>query len=123
MNIRHVKAIPPISFGVTEKELGITVERMRDGSLNASVIFSNEPAFVEQFTVVFEELWDRGIDAKDRIEEIESETKTFIDTIHSPHEVQKRYHELVVSAKEQVLLFLPTTMAYRREEKSEIFKA
>ena len=123
MNIRHVKAIPPISFGITEKELGITVERMRGGSLNASAIFSNEPAFVEQFTVIFEELWDRGIDAKDRIEEIESETKTFIDIIHSPHEIQKRYLELVASAKDQVLLFLPTAMAYRREEKIGIFKA
>ncbi|MFL6349352.1 MAG: ATP-binding protein [Nitrososphaeraceae archaeon] len=123
MNIRHVKGIPPISFGVTEKELGITVERMRGGSLNASAIFSNEPAFVEQFSVIFEELWDRGIDAKDRIEEIESETKTFIDIIHSPHEIQERYHELVASAKAQVLLFLPTAMAYRREEKIGIFKA
>ncbi|MFL6338084.1 MAG: ATP-binding protein [Nitrososphaeraceae archaeon] len=123
MNIRHVKGIPPISFGVTEKELGITVERMRGGSLNASAIFSNEPAFVEQFSVIFEELWDRGIDAKDRIEEIESETKTFIDIIHSPHEIQERYHELVASAKDQVLLFLPTAMAYRREEKIGIFKA
>ena len=123
MNIRHVKGIPPISFGVTEKDLGITVERMRGGSLNASAIFSNEPAFVEQFSVIFEELWDRGIDAKDRIEEIESETKTFIDIIPSPHEIQERYHELIASAKEQVLLFLPTTMAYRREEKIGIFKA
>ncbi|MFL6325333.1 MAG: ATP-binding protein [Nitrososphaeraceae archaeon] len=123
MNIRHVKGIPPISFGVTEKELGITVERMRGGSLNASAIFSNEPAFVEQFSVIFEELWDRGIDAKDRIEEIESETKTFIDIIHSPHEIQERYHELVASAKDQVLLFLPTAMAYRREEKIGIFNA
>jgi two-component system sensor histidine kinase VicK len=123
MNIRHVKGIPPISFGVAEKELGITVERMRGGSLNASAIFSNEPAFVEQFSVIFEELWDRGIDAKDRIEEIENETKTFIDIIPSPHEIQERYHELVASAKDQVLLFLPTAMAYRREEKIGIFKA
>ena len=123
MNIKHVKGIPPISFGVTEKELGITVERMRGRSLNASAIFSNEPAFVEQFSVIFEELWDRGIDAKDRIEEIESETKTFIDIIHSPHEIQERYHELVASAKDQVLLFLPTAMAYRREEKIGILKA
>jgi len=123
MNIRHVKGIPPISFGVAEKELGITVERMQGGSLNASAIFSNEPAFIEQFTIIFEELWDRGIDAKDRIEEIESETKTFIDIIPNPHEIQERYHELVASAKEQVLLFLPTAMAYRREEKIGIFKA
>ena len=50
------------------------------------------------------------------------ETKTFIDVIHSPSEIEKRYRELVASAKEQVLLFLPTARAYRREEKIGIFK-
>jgi two-component system sensor histidine kinase VicK len=50
------------------------------------------------------------------------ETKMFIDVIHSPPEIEKRYRELVASAKEQVLLFLPTARAYRREEKIGIFK-
>jgi two-component system, OmpR family, sensor histidine kinase VicK len=123
MQIRHVKNIPPMSFGISEKEIGITVESRRDGPLNASAIFSSEPAFVEQFAAIFGELWDRGINSKDRIDEIESETKTFIDIIQNPLEIQKRYHALVASAKKQVLLFLPTTTAYRREEKIGIFRS
>ena len=123
MQIRHVTTIPPMSFGVLEKEMGVTVENMRGGSLNASAIFSSEPAIVEQFAAIFEELWNRGINAKERIEEIESQTKTFIDIIENPAEIQKRYQALVASATQQILLFLPTTTAYRREEKIGIFES
>ena len=123
MQIRHVTTIPPMSFGVSEKEMGVTVENMRGGSLNASAIFSSEPAIVEQFAAIFEELWNRGINAKERIEEIESQTKTFIDIIENPAEIQKRYQALVASATQQILLFLPTTTAYRREEKIGIFES
>lgn len=123
MQIRHVTTIPPMSFGLSEKEIGVTVENMRGGSLNASAIFSSEPAIVEQFAAIFEELWNRGINAKERIEEIESQTKTFIDIIENPAEIQKRYHDLVASATQQILLFLPTTTAYRREEKIGIFES
>jgi two-component system, OmpR family, sensor histidine kinase VicK len=112
-----------MSFGVSEKETGVTVENMRGGSLNASAIFSSEPAIVEQFAAIFEELWNKGINAKERIEEIESHTMTFIDIIHNPAEIQKRYHALVASAREHVLLFLPTTTAYIREEKIGIFES
>jgi signal transduction histidine kinase len=123
MEIRHVPTIPPMSFSVSEKDMTITVERMRGGSLNGSAIFSSEPALVEQFATIFEELWNRGIIATDRIKEIESETKTFIDIIQDPAEIQKRYQALIASAKKQVLLFLPTTTAYRREEKIGIFES
>jgi two-component system sensor histidine kinase VicK len=123
MQIKHVKTIPPMSFGISEKEMGVTVESMRGGSLNASAIFSSEAAFVEQFAAIFEELWNRGIDAQDRIEEIKSETKTFIDIIQNPAEIQNKYHALISSANQEVLLFLPTTTAYRREEKIGILKS
>ncbi|HKH87061.1 MAG TPA: ATP-binding protein, partial [Nitrososphaera sp.] len=123
MEIRHVPIIPPMSFHMSGKEMNLTVESMRGGSLNASAIFTSEPAFVEQFAALFEELWNRGIIAVDRIKEIESETKTFIDIIQDPAEIQRRYQALVASAKKQVLLFLPTTTAYRREEKIGIFES
>jgi two-component system sensor histidine kinase VicK len=121
MQVRHVSTVPPMSFGVSEKEMGVTVESMQGGSMNASAIFSTEPAIVEQFSSIFEELWNRGMDAMERIEEIENQTKTFIEVIQDPSEIQKRYHGLVASSKQQVLLFLPTTTAYLREEKIGIF--
>ncbi len=123
MEIKHVPTIPPMSFGMSEKEMALTLESMRGESLIASAIFTSEPAFVEQFATIFDKLWSRGIIAMDRIKEIESETKTFIDIIQDPAEIQKRYQELIASARKQVLLFLPTTTAYRREEKIGIFES
>jgi two-component system sensor histidine kinase VicK len=123
MQIRHVTNIPPMSFSISEKETSVTIENMRGGSLNTSAIFSSEPAIVEQFAAIFEELWNKGMNAKERVEEIESQTRTFIDIIHNPAEIQKRYHILVASARKHVLLFLPTTTAYRREEKIGIFES
>src|SRR5919201_6407540 len=56
-----------------------------------------------------------------KTEVFRSQPTPFIDVIHYPPEIEKRYHALVKSAKEQILLFLPTTTAYRREEKMGIF--
>jgi two-component system sensor histidine kinase VicK len=123
MQIRHVRSIPPMSFGVSEKEIGVTIESMRGGSLNASAIFSSERPFVEQFATIFENVWNNGIDVQLRIDEIKEQKEAFIDVIQNPIEVQKRYRALVSSAKQQVLLFLPTTTAYRREERIGIFES
>ena len=49
MEIRHVPIIPPMSFAMSGKEMNLTVESIKGGSLNASSIFTSEPAFVEQF--------------------------------------------------------------------------
>jgi signal transduction histidine kinase len=122
MQIRHVKNIPPMSFGVSDKEMYITIEDMHNESIS-SAIFSNEPPFVEEFANIMTELWNIGIDAKDRIEQIESKANMFIDIIENPLEIQRRYRALVASAKKQILLFLPTTTAYKREDKIGIFRS
>jgi two-component system sensor histidine kinase VicK len=121
MQVRHADNILPMSFGVSDKEMGLTVETMQGGTLSNNAIFSSEPVFVNHFGTIFEELWSRAIDIEDRLRELEGDEKTFIEVINDPVEIQKRYHALISSAKKQVLLFLPTTSAYRREEKIGIF--
>ena len=123
MQIRHVKNIPPMSFGISENEMNITIEDMHNESAISSAIFTNEPAFVEEFANIIAELWNIGIDVKDRIEQIESKANMFIDILENPLEIQRRYRALVASAKKQILLFLPTTTAYKREEKIGIFRS
>jgi len=123
MQIRHVESITPMSFGVSDKEMGVTVEKLQGGALNASAIFSSEPVFVSHFSEIFEELWASGVDASDRIRELEGHEKTFIDVIEDPKDIERRYRLLVDSAKERILLYLPTTTAYVREEKIGIFRS
>jgi two-component system, OmpR family, sensor histidine kinase VicK len=69
--VRHIKSLPPMSFVFTDKEVMATIEKMEGGKLVQNILFSNEPEYVEHFTTIFEELWENGIDAKTRIEDVE----------------------------------------------------
>jgi two-component system, OmpR family, sensor histidine kinase VicK len=41
---RHVKNLPPMSFGVSDKEIAATIEKMEGGRMIQSLLLSNEPA-------------------------------------------------------------------------------
>ena len=71
MNIRHIKSMPPLSFGVSDKEVALTIEKMEGGIVSQNFLISNEPLYVNHFNSLFEELWKNGVDAKDRIRDIE----------------------------------------------------
>ena len=60
-----------MSFGVSDKEIAVTIEKMEGGKRVESLLISNEPAYVKHFSSLFEELWNNGIDAADRIRDIE----------------------------------------------------
>ena len=60
-----------MSFGVSDKELAATIERMEGGKMVQNLLLSNEPAYVNHFHLIFEDLWAKGIDAEDRIRDIE----------------------------------------------------
>jgi two-component system sensor histidine kinase VicK len=51
----------------------------------------------------------------------ESSEIPLIQIINDPYSIQKCYQTLISSAKRQIMLFLPTNSAYRREEKIGIF--
>jgi two-component system, OmpR family, sensor histidine kinase VicK len=83
--IRHVKNLQPMSFGVSDKEIVATIEKMEGGKMVQSLLLSNEPAYIDHFCSIFEDLWAKGIDAKDRIKEIHEGTDlTDIELIQNP---------------------------------------
>ena len=61
---------------MTDKEVGATIEKMERGKLVLSILFVNELQYVKHFNTIFEELWENGIDAKHRIEDIEAGRET-----------------------------------------------
>ena len=60
VQMRHVKNLPPMSFGVSDKEMAATTEKMEGGRMVQSLLVSNEPAYVNHFHFIFEDLWARG---------------------------------------------------------------
>src|SRR5919204_6358081 len=101
IKIRHVKNLPPMSFGVSDKEIAATIEKMEGGKNVQSLLVSNEPAYVNHFYHIFEELWKNGIDVKDRIRDIEEGIESAsIEIIPSPSYSIRRAYDLVNSAQE-----------------------
>ncbi|HET7390269.1 MAG TPA: HAMP domain-containing sensor histidine kinase [Nitrososphaeraceae archaeon] len=117
IQIRHIKNMPPMNFGVSDKEVALTIEKMEGGNLSQSFLISNEPLYVSHFNSLFEELWKNGIDAKDRIKAIEDGVDTEgIEIIQNPAEIQKITFDLVKSAAEEILIVLATANAFHRQE-------
>ena len=86
--VRHLKNLPPLSFGVSDKEIVATIEKMEGGKMVQSLLLSNEPAYIDHFRSIFEDLWAKGTDAEDRIKEIDEGTDlTDIEIIQNPRKV------------------------------------
>ena len=71
IQVRHTKSMPPLNFGVSDKDVALTIEKMEGGKISQSFLISNEPLYVNHFNSLFEELWKNGVDAVERINDIE----------------------------------------------------
>jgi two-component system sensor histidine kinase VicK len=106
-----------MNFGVSDKEVALTIEKMEGGSMSQSFLISNEPLYVSHFNSLFEELWKNSVDAKGRIKSIEDGVDTEgIEIIQNPAEIQKITFDLVKSASEEILIVLATANAFHRQE-------
>lgn len=118
IQVRHVKNLPPMSFGVSDKEIAATIEKMEGGRMVQSLLLSNETVYVNHFKSIFEELWDDGIDAVHRIKDIEAGADLAdIEVIQSSSRARELYLSLLKSATKEVLLVFATTGAFIRQEK------
>jgi two-component system, OmpR family, sensor histidine kinase VicK len=118
IQIRHMKNLPPMSFGVSDKEIAVTIEKMEEGKRVQSLLISNEPLYVKHFTSLFEEIWKNGIDAAAQIRNIEEGHELAnVDVIPNPEESLRKAWTLVGSAKEEVLLMFATSSAFSRQTK------
>jgi two-component system, OmpR family, sensor histidine kinase VicK len=117
IQIKHVKNLPPMSFGISDKEIAATIEKMEEGKTIQNLLISNESVYVKHFTAIFEELWRNGIDAKSRIEDIDNGVDSEgIEIIQNPYEIQKLTFELAKSATKEMLIIFSTANAFHRQE-------
>src|ERR687887_1643650 len=116
IEIRYLKNLPPMSFGVSDKEIAATIEKMEGGENVQSLLLSNEPAYINHFYHIFEELWKNGIDAKDRIRDIEEGVESAsIEIIPNPSYSIRRAYDLINSAQGEVLRIFSSINAFRRQ--------
>jgi two-component system, OmpR family, sensor histidine kinase VicK len=118
MQVRHVKNLTHVDFAVDNKNFNSTIDKMEGGKLMESLLISNEPAYVSHYNSVFEELWKDGVDATERIRDIEAGVDLeHIEVIPSSARAQEKYLNIVGSAQEEILWIFPTPNALIRQDK------
>jgi signal transduction histidine kinase len=119
MQIRHVKNLTPMNFALGDREINATIEKMEEGKMVQSLLTSNEPVYIKHFHSIFENLWYSGIDATDRIKELEQDIESEgIEIIRNPFEVQRLVFDLLRSAQKEILIVFSTANAFHRQEKA-----
>src|SRR5919108_3729005 len=121
VKIRHIKNLPSMSFAIG-KEFHVTMEYTEEsGNMVKNLLFSNEHIYLKHFICTFEELWKNGIDARDRIRDIEQGVDLAdIEIIQNPEESIKLAYNLIKSAKEEVLRIFSSINAFRRQARMGI---
>ncbi len=123
MQIRHAKNLTPMSFALGDKEINATIEKMEEGKMVQSLLTSNEPLYIKHFHSILENLWYSGIDAIDRIKELEQDIESEgIGIIRNPFEVQNLVFDLLRLAQEEILIVFSTANAFHRQEKAGSIK-
>lgn len=74
--IRHVKNLPPMSFGISDKQMLTTLEKMDNGKAVQNLLRSHDLSYIKYFAGIFDELWNKGIDAINRISDLEGGKET-----------------------------------------------
>jgi two-component system, OmpR family, sensor histidine kinase VicK len=116
IQLKHVKNLPPMSFGISDKEIALTIEKMDDGKVVQSLLISNETLYLKHFSSIFEELWRNGTDAVDRIRELEQGIEPArIEIIETPRKAVELARNIVKAAKYEVLRMYPSLNAFRRQ--------
>jgi signal transduction histidine kinase len=124
---RHLDGIKA-NFSVSETEYlasATLVEEIQKQPMVSlqQVMYSNVKDIVEQQKYVFESFWNKAIPAENRIKELE---EGFVmgstEVIQIPSRTKELFLDLVKSAKEEVLLLLPTTNAFLREQRMGIIQ-
>jgi signal transduction histidine kinase len=93
---------------------------MEGGRKVQNLLISNEPLYLKHFTAIFEELWKNGMNASNRLMEIEEGIEANIEVIYNPSVALDLYLKTVLLAKQEILLIFPTTNAFIRQQRTGI---
>ena len=115
IRIRHIDTIPS-SFVISEKEALSSVSGIDDICASKSVIYSNDQLHVNNFSSLFNKLWETGIDAEQKIASIEKGVEyTDVELISNPEESLKRVWKVIKEAEKEVSILFSTANAVLRQ--------
>jgi signal transduction histidine kinase len=118
IQVRHIKEMLPMNFGVSDKEVALTIEKMEGGKMGQSFLISNDPSYVNHFNSFFEQLWKGGVDAAGKIKAIEQGAESeFLEVITDNQIASQILIDLAKSVKKEALYLLPNDKGMLRAER------
>lgn len=89
-----------------------------------TVVYSNAKPLIEQNRITYERFWTRAVPAEERIRELEQGVPPpMIEIIRVPSRVRTAYLNLIAQASKEVLIIIPSSSAFRRDEKIGVLDA
>ena len=120
--IRHIKNIPSLTFGVSERQFQSTIEEMIGGKMIQSVLHSTNPSYIQHYQSVFERLWNSAIDAKERIRQIEEGTISEVTSlIENSHQSKNLLLQVLEEAQKEIMIIFPSLNSLKRQSEIGLF--
>jgi two-component system, OmpR family, sensor histidine kinase VicK len=120
IQVRHIKNLTSMNFAVDDRYFYATISKMENGELMENLLISNEPAYIGHYNSIFEGLWKNGVDATQRIKDIEVGVDLAdIEVIPSSARARAVYLNIVNAASEEILWIFPTTNAFLRQDRMD----
>ncbi|MGB8033169.1 MAG: HAMP domain-containing sensor histidine kinase [Nitrososphaeraceae archaeon] len=120
--LRHLDGVKG-NFGICDKEEYLAAPTITETQPAPQLIYSNIKEFIEQQQYIFDSFWSKSIPSEQKIREIEEGVILgSTEVVLVPLRIQELFMDLVKSAKQEMLLILPTTNAFLREYKLGIIQ-
>ncbi|TLX81510.1 MAG: hypothetical protein E6L00_06250 [Thaumarchaeota archaeon] len=111
------------NFGISDREQYLGNMLASDGKPGMQLIHIDNKSFVELQQYLFDTLWSKAIQAREKIKEIElGLDKEFIETIREPSQIQHLIHNLLKSATYEILILFSTVNSFHRAKKENILE-
>lgn len=116
IEVRYLMQEPSIYFAVTNRAIMATIERMEMEELAESLLYSNDPHYVERFKLIFERLWNDSKPADEIINLLEKDEEIpCIETIENSSRTISLIRGLIAKANNEVLGIIPSYEALLRQ--------
>jgi len=121
-DVRHIDGVKG-NFGISDSEHYLGNVLAFDGKPGMQLIYIENKSFVELQQYLFDTLWGKAIQAREKIKEIElGLDKEFIETISEPSQIEQLIHNLLKSATYEILILFSTVNSFHRAKKGNILE-
>jgi sugar-specific transcriptional regulator TrmB len=121
-DVRHMDGVKG-NFGIFDGGEYLGNMLTFDGKPETQLIHIDNKSFVELQQYLFDTLWSKAIQAREKIKEIElGLDKEFIETIREPSKIQQLIHNLLKSATYEILILFSTVNSFNRAKKGNVME-